>query len=345
MASRPHLPRLVAASTAVVAAAGLAVAIAPTPAGAANTAQQLAAAAAALSRVDAQAEHAAETYNKSRIDLANAEHRAATAKARLDRASSDYDQLRQQVSGFAAAAYRGQSLSTVIVLADSSPADLLDRVSSLQAVSRSQQDSLAAMAHARYTQEQDQAEAAAALKSAQATTGQLKAEKESLQRAAQQQLQIVSGLRSTQAAELQAQARAAAAAASALSLTPATPPVVSGSGGAAVAVQWAYRELGKPYVWGAAGPDSFDCSGLTQYVWAKAGVSLDHYTGMQWTEGQHVSRSQLQPGDLVFYGSDLHHMGIYIGNGQMIEAPHTGTNVRIASYDRPDYAGAVRPGT
>jgi cell wall-associated NlpC family hydrolase len=138
---------------------------------------------------------------------------------------------------------------------------------------------------------------------------------------------------------------AAAAAAAALVTQPTTPaPVVSGSGGARVAVQWAYDELGKPYQWGAAGPDSFDCSGLTQYVWGKAGVYLDHYTGSQWNEGAHVSRDQLQPGDLVFFGSDLHHVGLYIGNSKMIEAPYTGANVRISDAFRSDYAGAVRPG-
>jgi cell wall-associated NlpC family hydrolase len=110
-------------------------------------------------------------------------------------------------------------------------------------------------------------------------------------------------------------------------------------------VQWAYRELGKPYQWGAAGPTSFDCSGLTQYVWGKAGVYLDHYTGSQWNEGQHVDRSQLQPGDLVFFGSDLHHVGLYVGDSKMIEAPYTGANVRVSYAFRSDYAGAVRPGT
>jgi cell wall-associated NlpC family hydrolase len=120
---------------------------------------------------------------------------------------------------------------------------------------------------------------------------------------------------------------------------------VHGSGGASVAVRWAYDQLGKPYVWGAAGPDSFDCSGLTQYVWGKAGVYLSHYTGAQWNEGQHVDRSQLQPGDLVFFGSDLHHVGIYVGDSKMIEAPHSGANVQVSYAFRSDYAGAVRPGT
>lgn len=112
------------------------------------------------------------------------------------------------------------------------------------------------------------------------------------------------------------------------------------SNAAATAVQWAYQELGKPYQWGAAGPDSFDCSGLTQFVWGKAGVYLAHYTGSQWNEGTHVATPQ--PGDLVFFGTDHYHVGIYVGNGEMIDAPHTGAFVR----EEPlwsDYSGAVQP--
>jgi cell wall-associated NlpC family hydrolase len=115
-------------------------------------------------------------------------------------------------------------------------------------------------------------------------------------------------------------------------------------------VAWAKAELGKPYVWGAAGPDSFDCSGLAMYVWAKAGVQLEHFTGDQWNEGTHVSRSQLEPGDLVFFAyntSDpgtIHHVGIYVGGGQMIDAPYTGVDVRYDPAFRSDYIGAVRPG-
>jgi cell wall-associated NlpC family hydrolase len=110
-----------------------------------------------------------------------------------------------------------------------------------------------------------------------------------------------------------------------------------------VAVSWARRMIGRPYVWGASGPSAFDCSGLTAYVWAQAGVYLSHSTYAQWDEGRHVSRSQLMPGDLVFFGSDLHHMGLYIGDGLMIDAPHTGTTVQVQGIDRSDYAGAVRP--
>ncbi len=106
----------------------------------------------------------------------------------------------------------------------------------------------------------------------------------------------------------------------------------------------AMRYLGVPYVWGGATPSGFDCSGLTLYVYAKMGVSLPHYTGAQWNMGVAVSRSDLQPGDLVFFNG-LGHMGIYIGGNQMIHAPHTGDVVKITAltgwYDQT-YVGARR---
>jgi cell wall-associated NlpC family hydrolase len=124
---------------------------------------------------------------------------------------------------------------------------------------------------------------------------------------------------------------------------PAATVPAPGGGGAATAVAEARQQLGKPYVWGAAGPGSFDCSGLTQWVWAKAGVQLPHYTGDQWNAGRHVSRDQLAPGDLVFFDADLDHVGIYIGGGQMIHAPHTGTVVRVENVWWDKFQGAVRP--
>ncbi len=119
-----------------------------------------------------------------------------------------------------------------------------------------------------------------------------------------------------------------------------TPPPPSA--GAAAAIAEAQRQLGKPYEWGAAGPDSFDCSGLTMWAWRAGGKSLPHSTYAQWDATSRVAISDLQPGDLVFFGSDLHHMGLYVGNGQMIEAPHTGANVRYASIYRSDLYGAGR---
>jgi cell wall-associated NlpC family hydrolase len=108
-------------------------------------------------------------------------------------------------------------------------------------------------------------------------------------------------------------------------------------------VDYARSRLGLPYVWAAAGPDSFDCSGLVLWCYAKIGISLPHSSQEQINCGQRVSQKDLQPGDLVFFGSPIHHVGMYIGGGQMIEAPHTGANVRISGAFRSDYAGACRP--
>jgi cell wall-associated NlpC family hydrolase len=119
-----------------------------------------------------------------------------------------------------------------------------------------------------------------------------------------------------------------------------TPP----SSKAAGAVYWAERELGKPYVWAASGPDSFDCSGLMCWAYDHVGITLNHYSGDQINEGKHVDRSDLQPGDLVFFGSPIHHVGMYVGGGCFIEAPYTGVTVRISELSsRGDFAGACRP--
>ncbi|MER7725397.1 NlpC/P60 family protein [Streptomyces sp. NPDC096323] len=111
---------------------------------------------------------------------------------------------------------------------------------------------------------------------------------------------------------------------------------------AAEAVAFAYTALGKPYVWGATGPSSFDCSGLTQAAWRSAGVSLPRTTYTQINAGTRVAQSELAPGDLVFFYSGISHVGLYIGNGQMIHAPRPGAPVRIAPIDQMPFAGATR---
>jgi len=117
-----------------------------------------------------------------------------------------------------------------------------------------------------------------------------------------------------------------------------------------VAANWALSQIGKPYQWGGAGPDTYDCSGLTMQAWAHAGVQLLHYTGYQWQEGPHVPLDDLQRGDLLFFATNtadpatIHHVGIYIGNGMMVDAPYTGVDVRIDSMYQPGgLIGAVRP--
>jgi cell wall-associated NlpC family hydrolase len=98
-------------------------------------------------------------------------------------------------------------------------------------------------------------------------------------------------------------------------------------------VRTALAQQGKPYVWAAAGPSSFDCSGLVQYAYAAAGISLPHSSGAQARMGTAVTRAQLQPGDLIAFYSPVSHIGIYIGNGQMVHAPTSGDVVKVASID------------
>ena len=105
------------------------------------------------------------------------------------------------------------------------------------------------------------------------------------------------------------------------------------SGAAQKAVDTALAQVGDPYVWGAAGPDAFDCSGLMQYAYSAAGVSLPHSSSSQSRMGTPVSRDQLQPGDLVFFYSPVSHVGMYIGNGQMVHASTSGQPVKVASLD------------
>ncbi len=118
------------------------------------------------------------------------------------------------------------------------------------------------------------------------------------------------------------------------------PPAPGGSS----AVSAALTQLGKPYIWGASGPGGFDCSGLMLYAWRSAGRSLPHSSRAQYAATTRVSVSQIRVGDLVFYGSPIHHVGMYIGNGKMVEASRRGTPVRTRSIFRRDLVGVGRVG-
>jgi peptidoglycan DL-endopeptidase CwlO len=115
-------------------------------------------------------------------------------------------------------------------------------------------------------------------------------------------------------------------------------------GAAGAAIGFALREVGKPYVWGATGPDAYDCSGLTMASWAQAGVALPHSSSAQYSSGPQVPASALQPGDLVFYYSPISHVGMYIGNGMIVHAANPSTGVQTTGLYSMPYSGAVRPG-
>ncbi len=172
---------------------------------------------------------------------------------------------------------------------------------------------------------------------------QAAAARAAMERAAQQQAAAA------QAAAAEASARESSSSGGSSSgsssdtgVAPSSPPPPPSSE-AQVAVDTAKTQLGKPYVYAGSGPDVFDCSGLTMYAWAAAGVSLSHNAAAQYDSLPHVSINQLEPGDLVFFGSPIHHVGMFVGDGTMIEAPYTGVDVRYHTIYRPDFAGAARP--
>ncbi len=127
-------------------------------------------------------------------------------------------------------------------------------------------------------------------------------------------------------------------------LRPVPCPLVYLGDRGSIAARKACDAIGKPYVWAAAGPNAYDCSGLTLAAWGSVGVSLGHFTGWQWLAGTPVSRDELRPGDLVFYYRDLHHVAVYVGGDWVVHAPHPGDYVRMTHIDAMPIAGFRRPG-
>jgi cell wall-associated NlpC family hydrolase len=194
----------------------------------------------------------------------------------------------------------------------------------------------AAAAAAAAAREAAAAEAAQAAQAAQAE----QASSAAPATAAAAERQAPAASRATRSAPAPAAPAAAAPAPAPAPAEDAAPVAASGAAGTAVAAAMAKR--GSPYVWAAAGPSSFDCSGLVQYAYAAAGVSLPHSSRAQASMGRAVSRGDLQPGDLIAFGSPVYHIGIYIGNGQMVHAPTSGDVVKVASIDAVGGITAMR---
>lgn len=348
--SRPA--RLVVALTGAVALALLpALAGSAAPASPADTTRK-------ISALNAQLDKAVEIYDQARLTVSTSKAKQKKLTAAATVQQRRVGKFRQQVGAFASSAYKAGGLTPMASLLDSgSPQNFLDQMATLNHLSQEQRSTLNQLTAAQRVLAQQQQQIASALKTQQT------AEK----KAAQTKSQLQSDLAKAKALQAQQRAAAAAAAARAAATSsptassssattstsrasrgttrPAAPPAYSGpaSGSAAIAVRFAYAQLGKPYVWAAAGPSSYDCSGLTMAAWASAGVSLPHSSAMQFNSAPHVSLSALQPGDLIFYGSPIHHVAMYIGGGQIIHAPVPGETVTIASMDMESPVGAVRP--
>jgi cell wall-associated NlpC family hydrolase len=351
---------LVAISATLTLGPALASAAAPTRPDPGSGRAAIEAAKAELDALQARMDSAVEDYDGSRVALSAAKRKAAAALGRVSRAQAHLAKLQQAIGELAAAAYRSGGTDPLVQLVNaSSPESYLNTATSMDQIARGQSQQLREIKNARRELTNQQTASAQILAAQTRIERHMAAVKSDIEAAVARQSQLLDVLETKEARRVrlaaEATARAAALAAEAArrarasvraSRSVSRGPIATysgpASGRAAIAVREAYRQLGKPYRWGASGPDSFDCSGLMMWVWGKAGVSLPHSSRAQYGAGMHVSQSELQPGDLVFYGSPIHHVGIYVGGGQYIDAPHTGAVVRVGAAFRGDYAGAVR---
>lgn len=291
-----------------------------------------------------------EQYNDARVLLKKRVGEARVAAGRAQTAKATYAALQGQIQHVVTSAYRSVPLSQFgVMLTSDSPQEFLDQITALNAVAGRRALLLAKAGRVKAAAAKTAADAKAAVDAANRLTHDLGVRRADLARRSAESKQLYARLSAAERAAFAAQPSPTAARGSrGTARPPAAPdpgPVVNvpASGRAAVAVATAKKQVGKPYVWAAAGPSAFDCSGLTMYSWAAAGVALPHSSSMQIGVGTRVSRSQLQPGDLVFFYSPISHVGIYIGGGQMIDAPHPGASVRITSISTMPYSGATRP--
>lgn len=303
-----------------------------------------------------QAEVATEKYNgvKERTDRA----RSALEKLQ-DEAARKTERLnsaRNALGSLAAAQYRdGGMPAGVRLLLSSSPDRYLESASLADRAGTRQATAVTRVRHELRDVQQVRTTAGARLSELRREEAALAAHKHTIEAKLEKARQLLKELPAVERTAVEAGEGVAAAAGTAgadvkeaahAALAPVAPRAGAdraASGRAAQAVAFAYSAIGKPYVWGATGPSAFDCSGLTQAAWQAAGVSLPRTTYTQINAGRRIARNRLAPGDLVFFYSGISHVGLYVGDGRMIHAPHPGAPVRIAPIDEMPFAGASRP--
>ncbi|MGH8776440.1 MAG: NlpC/P60 family protein [Jiangellaceae bacterium] len=297
-----------------------------------------------------KAEQAAERYNAATDELAEIQRRLEGAAANVERQQIRVNELTADMGGFAAASYRAGGIDpTLNALMASDPADFLAQASVVDAYANQQADQLAAVAVQRQRLEQDRLLADEELGRLEAVEADLAEQQAVVERHLADAQELLDGLEAEERAQLDAERaeRARAAAADRASRgggSDESLPDVPASGRAKIAVDFALAQLGEPYQWGAEGPGSWDCSGLTMMAWREAGVSLPRSSAAQIGVGTRVSKSQLQPGDLVFFYSPISHVGIYLGGGDIVHATHPGDVVSIDPLAYMPFSGATRPG-
>jgi cell wall-associated NlpC family hydrolase len=273
-----------------------------------------------------------ESYNKVNEDLAATQAALAALETKMRPVLSSLDAASANVGEIARTAYQTGSsgMRTVsLLLSASSSASFVDKLGTLQRLSTAQQHEIDAFSSAKQQYAAEKKRLDDLLAAQQAQKADLAAKK----------TQIEGDIARLDA--LQKKVNAATGKTAATATTSYGPaPAVSGTAGKVVAFAWA--QLNERYVFGAAGPDSWDCSGLTMMAWKAGGKTLPHNAAQQYNAVHHISRSQLVPGDLVFY-NNLGHVGIYIGNNQIIHAPNSRTVVKVGPIDGDTLYGYGRP--
>jgi cell wall-associated NlpC family hydrolase len=307
---------------------------------------------AQVDRLNQKMAEATDRYNEAVEAVGEGRARVQRARVAVAEQQRTLDELTQQMGGYAAAMYRQGGVDPAVqtFLADD-PADFLAQSSTVDVLVDQQLSSLAAVAaeRSRLTQrEADVDEQLDLVKAAQTAAATERAGIDAdLARSQRLLASLETAERERLARERAARARAAAAERDAFGVGPDDELAgvdVPASGRGAVAVRFALAQLGEPYRYGAAGPDAWDCSGLTSAAWRAAGVSLSRSSRAQTGDGAPVSRASLRPGDLVFFYSPVSHVGLYLGGGRVVHAPHPGDVVSIDALSSMPYAGAVRPG-
>jgi peptidoglycan DL-endopeptidase CwlO len=297
-----------------------------------------------------KAEQATERYNAATDELAQVKRRLAKALAAVESQQAKVDELTADMAGFAAASYRAGGIDpTLNALVAEDPAEFLAKASVIDAYANQQADQLVAVAAEQQRLEQGRLLADEENNRLKAVEADIAKQQATIERHLAEAEELLASLEAEELAKLEAErlARQRAAAADRASRgggSETPPPVIPASGKGKIALDFALAQLGDPYVYGAEGPDAWDCSGLTMTAWAQAGVSLPRSSSAQIGVGTRVSYSQLQPGDLVFFYNPISHVGIYAGNDQVVHATHPGDVVSLDPMSYMPFSGATRPG-
>jgi cell wall-associated NlpC family hydrolase len=305
------------------------------PASGANAAAESSAVAAKkkLDKLNSQVDKLANKYDKAKTKLDAAKKRLAAINNEIATEKPQYQNLRVRVAQAAVAAYKNGTLESTTFLASKDPRAALEDMSTFTELSNSRSQEMTALLASAQRLQRSQEEARATLRTVTTTTVTLKKQKATVEKAIAKQKALLSKTSSSSGSADHTSSNGSSSAGST-------------SSQARKAVNYAIAQLGKPYVFGGTGPTGYDCSGLTMMAWRAAGVDLPRVVPDQYNAIRHVAKSDLQPGDLVFFDS-LGHEGIYVGGGRFIHAPHTGTDVQYASMSNPywvsNYVGAGRP--